>query len=108
MPVIPVTDANFEEVVASSSLPLVLAIGAPWCPDCQRLQPFFMRFAEEYAGKVAFAHADYDNCKAIVEKFEVQHIPTICAIKSGEVVARLVEPKSVAPFKELVQKALEA
>ncbi len=100
-----VTDDNYEDVVAKSSKPVLLAIGAQWCPDCRRLQPLFMQFAQNYNGKVTFASCDFDNNPVMKEKFEVQHIPVFCIIKNGEVTDKLIEPKSIAPFKEFIEKA---
>ena len=101
-----VTDQNYEEVVAKSDKPVFLAIGAQWCPDCRRLQPLFMQFAKDYSDKLVFASCDFDNNPGIKEKFDVRHIPTLVLLKDGKVVDTLVEPKSIAPFKEFVEKAL--
>lgn len=101
-----VTDDNYETAVAKSDKPVILAIGAQWCPDCRRLQPLFMQFAGDYADKLVFASCDFDNNPQIKDKFEVRHIPVIALLKNGEVVDKLVEPKSIAPFKEFVEKAL--
>ena len=84
-----VTDANFDSVVAESQKPVLLAIGAQWCPDCRRLQPLFMQFAKDYSDKLVFASCDFDNNPGIKEKVDT-----------------LIEPKSIAPFKEFVEKAV--
>ncbi len=39
--IVMVNDANVESVIAADK-PVILAIGASWCPDCRRAQPFFM------------------------------------------------------------------
>lgn len=38
--IVMVNDANVESVIAADK-PVILAIGASWCPDCRRAQPFF-------------------------------------------------------------------
>lgn len=101
-----VTDANFDSVVATSDKPVLLAIGAQWCPDCRRLQPLFMQFAKDYEDKLVFASCDFDNNPGIKEKFDVRHIPVFVVLKQGNVVSSLIEPKSIAPFKEFVEQAV--
>ena len=101
-----VTDANYETTVEKSAKPVLLAIGAQWCPDCRRLQPLFMQFAGQYADKLVFASCDFDNNPAIKEKFNVRHIPVFVVVKDGKTVDTLIEPKSIAPFKEFVEKAV--
>ncbi len=104
--VIVVTDSNCDEVVADRSAPLLLAIGAPWCPDCKRIQPLFAAFSGQYAGKVRFAFCDYDNNLQTREKFQVQHIPAIFIIRDGKVADTLIEPKTIAAFREFVERNL--
>ena len=90
-----VTDANFDSVVAESQK-----------PDCRRLQPLFMQFAKDYSDKLVFASCDFDNNPGIKEKFDVRHIPVFVVLKDGQPVDTLIEPKSIAPFKEFVEKAV--
>ena len=101
-----VTDTNFDSVVAESQKPVLLAIVAQWCPDCRRLQPLFMQFAKDYSDKLVFASCDFDNNPGIKEKFDVRHIPVFVVLKDGQPVDTLIEPKSIAPFKEFVEKAV--
>lgn len=106
MPVVPVTDANYDEVIGAATKPVFLAIGAPWCVDCRRLQPLFMQFAGQYADKAQFASCSYDDNPGIKAKFDVQHIPVFVVIKDGKTVDTLIEPKSIAPFRDFVEKNL--
>lgn len=101
-----VTDQNFDEVVGKSEIPVLFVMGATWCVDCKRIAPLMMMLAKENAGKVLFAHADFDSAQGLKERFNVRSIPTLFIIKQGKVVDTLVEPKSIAPVKEFVGKAL--
>ena len=40
--VLHVTEANYEDTVVKCDKPVLLAIGAPWCIDCKRIEPMFM------------------------------------------------------------------
>ncbi len=100
-----VTDQNYADVVEKADKPVFLAIGAEWCVDCRRIAPFFGQFAEKYADKLVFASCNFDNNPGVKERFDVRHIPTLVLLKDGKVVDTLIEPKSVAPFKEFVEKA---
>ena len=103
-----VTVANYEEKVVQSELPVVLNIGATWCVDCRRIEPYFKEVAQKYVGKVLFAHCNFDTESALNEKFKVRHIPTILLLRNGEIIDVLVEPKQVALFKAFIEKHLEA
>lgn len=56
--VLHVTEANYEDTVVRCDKPVLLAIGAPWCIDCKRIQPMFMEYAQKYHDKIQFAHCD--------------------------------------------------
>ena len=96
-----VTDETFDEVVGKSALPVLFVMGATWCPDCQRIAPLMMN-----AGKILFAHADFDSAQGLKERFHVRSIPTLFIIRNGQVLDTLVEPKAIAPVKAFLQKAL--
>ncbi|MDY3273948.1 MAG: thioredoxin family protein [Duodenibacillus sp.] len=101
-----VTDETFDEVVGKSALPVLFVMGATWCPDCQRIAPLMMMLAKENAGKILFAHADFDSAQGLKERFHVRSIPTLFIIRNGQVLDTLVEPKAIAPVKAFLQKAL--
>ena len=104
--VLNVTEANYEETVVKCPKKVLLAIGAPWCVDCQRIQPMFIQFATEYADRLQFAYCDFDKESGLNAKFRVRHIPTLLVLKNGEVLDTLVEPKNTELFKAFVEKAL--
>ena len=61
MSIVPVTEATFEEIVLKADKPVILAIGAPWCIDCRRAQPFYQALSSQYEGRMIFAYADSDE-----------------------------------------------
>ena len=103
-----VTQADFEEKVLKSDRPVILAVGAPWCADCRRLAPFFLQFAQNYGEKFVFASADSEQNPDLKEKLGIRHIPTLFFVKEGAIVDTLVEPKSPAPVREFLDRAVAA
>ena len=101
-----VNDANVDSVVSANKLPVILAIGASWCPDCRRAQPFFMQLAQTYADRAVFASCDSESSPQVVAKYEVKHIPTMVAVRDGREVDRIVEVKTPADLKAFVERNL--
>mgnify|MGYP003006642890 FL=1 len=91
--IVMVNDANVESVIAADK-PVILAIGASWCPDCRRAQPFFTQLAAVNAERAVFASCDSEQNPQVVAKYAVQHIPTMVALKGGREVDRIVEVKT--------------
>ncbi|MBR4198350.1 MAG: thioredoxin [Bacteroidales bacterium] len=85
-----ITDANFEEVVLKSTMPVLVDFGATWCGPCKALAPVVEQIAEEYAGKAVVAKADVDECPEASAQFRIRNVPTVLFFKNGEVVDKSV------------------
>ena len=101
--IVMVNDANVESVIAADK-PVILAIGASWCPDCRRAQPFFTQLAAVNAERAVFASCDSEQNPQVVAKYAVQHIPTMVALKGGREVDRIVEVKTPGELKAFVER----
>lgn len=101
--IVMVNDANVESVIAADK-PVILAIGASWCPDCRRAQSFFMQLAAANAERAVFASCDSEQNPQVVAKYAVQHIPTMVALKGGREVDRIVEVKTPGELKAFVER----
>lgn len=103
--IVMVTDASLESVLATDK-PVILAIGASWCPDCRRAQPFFMQLAQAHAERAVFASCDSEQNPKVVETFAVKHIPTMVVVKNGKEVDRIVEVKTPGELKAFIERNL--
>jgi thioredoxin 1 len=98
---IEVNDANFEEVVLQSDVPVVVDFWAEWCGPCRMVGPIVEDLAEEYKGRIVVAKMDVDSNPAITSKLGIRNIPTILFFKGGQQVDKQVGavPKTVISQK---------
>ena len=101
-----VTDAEFQEVVLNSDVPVILDLWAEWCGPCRMIGPIIDEMSGEYEGKAKMVKMDIDANPETPVKFGVRNIPTVLFFKGGEVVDKQVGavPKSV--FVEKLEKLL--
>jgi thioredoxin 1 len=96
-----IDDNNFREVIATSTVPVLVDFYADWCPPCRRLTPLLETLSEQLDGQLKIVKLDVDNSN-LASQFGVMNIPTMILFKDGEEVNRLIGNQSKARLmKEL-------
>lgn len=85
--VLHLTDASFNQTVASSPI-LLVDFWAPWCGPCKMIGPIIDEVAEELIGKVTVAKVNVDDCPAIAAEHRISAIPTIMIFRDGQLADR--------------------
>ncbi len=80
------TDANFNEEVLKSDIPVLVDFYADWCGPCKMMMPVVEKLAETYDGKVKVGKINADDNGQTAGKYNVMSIPCFLIIKNGEVV----------------------
>jgi thioredoxin 1 len=98
---IELTDANFDDIVLKSEVPVLVDFWAEWCGPCRMVGPVVEEIAKEYEGKAVVGKVDVDSNPEISTKFGIRNIPTILFFKDGEIVDKQVGavPKTVLSSK---------
>ena len=101
---IPVTDANFDQIVGGTDLPVVVDCWASWCGPCMRFAPVFEEAAAKLEPKVRLAKLDTDANQATAAKLGIRSIPTLILFKGGKEAARISGAMPLGPFMEWVKQ----
>lgn len=97
---IEITDANFEEIIASDK-PVLVDFWAEWCGPCRMVGPIVEELATDYEGKAVIGKVDVDTNPEVSAKFGIRSIPTLLVFKGGEIVDKQIGavPKNVLSQK---------
>lgn len=85
-----VTDADFEERVIKSDLPVLVDYWAEWCGPCKMIAPILDEVAADYEDKVKVVKLNIDQNQATPPKYGIRGIPTLMLFKGGAVEATKV------------------
>jgi thioredoxin 1 len=83
--IIELTDADFDEVVHNSDVPVLVDFWAPWCGPCKMMAPILKEIADDYAGKAKICKLDTDDARDSAMEFGINAIPTIILFEDGQV-----------------------
>src|SRR5882757_8397661 len=68
--------ADFDSLVAKSSLPVVVDYWAPWCGPCRMVAPELQKVALRQAGRFLVVKVNTEALPDLGERFNVRSIPT--------------------------------
>ncbi|PID98411.1 MAG: thiol reductase thioredoxin, partial [Actinomycetales bacterium] len=71
------TDVDFDQVIDSSNIAVLVDLWAPWCGPCRQVSPLLEKVAGEYLGKLKLVKVNIDNCPRTQARFGIQAVPTL-------------------------------
>ncbi len=101
-----VTDAEFEQKVLQSDIPVVVDFWAPWCGPCRVIAPILDKLAGEYEGRLTIAKVNTDEQQRWASQFGIQGIPTLIIFKNGQEVQRLVGSRPEQAYRDIFDRVV--
>ncbi|MFI5211691.1 MAG: thioredoxin [Ignavibacteria bacterium] len=101
MHLIEFTDANFEQEVIKSDIPVLVDFWAVWCGPCKMIAPLVGELAGEYEGKVKIGKLDVDNNPQVATTYGIRSIPTLLIFRDGKIADQII---GAVPKQAIAQK----
>lgn len=95
-----ITEADFEEKVLKSNLPVLVDFTAAWCGPCKMVSPIVEELAGEWGDKARVYKMDVDTNPAVPIQYGIMGIPALLLFANGDVAERVAGYK---PKKQLLK-----
>ena len=82
MPILPLTEENFEQEVLQAEGPVLVDLFAAWCGPCRALAPVLETLAEARP-ELRIGKVDVDAQPELAARFDVLTVPTLLLFRSG-------------------------
>ncbi|MCF6199637.1 MAG: thioredoxin [Hyphomicrobiaceae bacterium] len=103
-----ITDADFEEIVLKSDVPVLVDFWAEWCGPCKQIAPALEELSKEMEGKLKIVKMNVDENQKIPTELRIQAIPTLMLFNKGEMVDRQMGALAKSKIESWVNKTISA
>lgn len=100
------TAAEFDRLVAASSIPVVVDYWAPWCGPCRMVAPEIAKVAGRQAGKLLVVKVNTDQLEDLGNRLGIRSIPTMAVFNEGREIARTAGARPAADIEAFVSDAI--
>lgn len=80
------SSAQFDEILASTQVPILIDFWAPWCGPCRMAAPIVKQLAHSLAGRQLVLKVNTDDLPDLGARYGVRGIPHFAVIRAGRVV----------------------
>lgn len=107
--VVEVTEADFQSMVIEQSMtvPVIVDLWTERAQQSVQMSATLDKLAAEYAGAFLVARVDIDTSPALVQAFQVQTLPFVVAVITGQPVPLAADVVPEAQLRQILDKLLE-
>jgi thioredoxin 1 len=91
---------EFDQIVASSTVPVVADFWAPWCGPCRMVGPVLEKMAEDQGDKISVVKVNVDVNQELAAKFGIMSIPTVILFKDGKLDKQIIGARQQEDYEK--------
>jgi thioredoxin 1 len=91
---------EFDQIVASATVPVVADFWAPWCGPCRMVGPVLEKMAGDHADKVSVIKINVDANQELAARYGIMSIPTVILFKDGKLEKQLIGARQQKDYEK--------
>ena len=99
------SSADFDRLISSASVPVVVDYWAPWCGPCRMVAPELAKVAARQAGRALVVKVNTDELGDLGQRFGIRSIPTLAVFEGGQERARTTGARPAAELEAFIAQA---
>ena len=92
--------SSFQELLDSSSKPVLVDFYATWCGPCQMMSPILEQVSAHLRDRVQIVKIDTDKYPRLASHYKIEALPTLVLFKNGQPAERI---EGVVQAPQLIQ-----
>jgi len=100
--------ADFDRLIARSSLPVLVDYWAPWCGPCRMVAPELKKVAVRQSGQAIVAKVNTDVLSDLGQRFGIRSIPTLAVFAGGKEIVRESGARPAEAIEAFIARAQAA
>ncbi len=105
--VIHIKEADFDQTVIESDIPVLVDFWAPWCGPCHMIAPVVEELAGEYDGRIKVTKVNVDENPNVAARYGIRSIPTLLLFNGGQVQDQVIGAVGKAELSKKLEGVLK-
>jgi thioredoxin len=91
---------EFDQIVSTSTVPVVVDFWAPWCGPCRMVGPVLEKIALDHAEKVNVLKVNVDMNQELAARYGIMSIPTVILFDGGKIKTQLIGARGQKDYEK--------